>query len=92
VVMYAGHVVEVGPCGPLLDQPAHPYTQLLEAACSSGQVAGTPSPSGVRLVSQGTGCPFAARCPRVMDRCHRELPPLRKIATGALVRCHLYDG
>jgi peptide/nickel transport system ATP-binding protein len=92
VVMYAGHVVEVGPCGPLLDEPAHPYTQLLEAACSSGQVAGTPSPSGVRAVSQGAGCPFAARCPRVMDRCHRELPPLRKITTGALVRCHLYDG
>jgi len=92
VVMYAGHVVEVGPCGPLLDQPAHPYTQLLEAACSSGQVAGTPSPSGVRAVSQGAGCPFAARCPRVMERCRGELPPLRKISTGALVRCHLYDG
>jgi peptide/nickel transport system ATP-binding protein len=94
VVMYAGHVVEVGPSGPLLDQPAHPYTQLLEAACSSGQVAGTPSPSGVRAVGSplGAGCPFAARCPSVMERCRRELPPLRKIPTGALVRCHLYDG
>jgi peptide/nickel transport system ATP-binding protein len=92
VVMYAGHVVEVGPCGPLLDQPAHPYTQLLEAACSSGQVAGTPSPSGVRAVSHGAGCPFTARCPRVMERCRQELPPLRKISSGALVRCHLYDG
>ena len=93
VVMYAGHVVEVGPCGPLLDQPAHPYTQLLEAACSSGQVAGTPSPSGVRAVgTPGAGCPFAARCPSVMERCRRELPTLRKIGTGALVRCHLYDG
>jgi peptide/nickel transport system ATP-binding protein len=92
VVMYAGHVVEVGPCGPLLDQPAHPYTQLLEAACSSGQVAGTPSPSVVRAVGNGEGCPFAGRCPAVMERCRRELPPLRKIPTGALVRCHLYDG
>ena len=91
VVMYAGHVVETGPCGPLLDRPAHPYTQLLEAAVTSGQTAGTPSPARAHLVG-GQGCPFAARCPSVMDRCHRELPPLRKIATGALVRCHLYDG
>jgi peptide/nickel transport system ATP-binding protein len=91
VVMYAGHVVEEGPCGPLLDQPAHPYTRLLEAAVTSGHAAGTPSPARAHLVG-GTGCPFAARCPSVMDRCHRELPPLRKIQTGALVRCHLYDG
>jgi peptide/nickel transport system ATP-binding protein len=94
VVMYAGHVVEAGPVGPLLDQPAHPYTRLLEAALSTGLGAGTPSPARPPSTSEGpaTGCPFAARCPSVMDRCRRELPQLRKISTGALVRCHLYDG
>jgi peptide/nickel transport system ATP-binding protein len=91
VVMYAGHVVEAGACGPVLDRPAHPYTQLLEAAVTSGHTAGTPSPARAHLVG-GAGCPFTTRCPSVMDRCHRELPPLRKIQTGALVRCHLYDG
>jgi peptide/nickel transport system ATP-binding protein len=92
VVLYGGHVVEAGPCGPLLDHPAHPYTQLLEAAVASGRTAGTPSPARSVAEAPGVGCPFAARCPSVMDRCRRELPPLRKISTGALVRCHLYDG
>jgi peptide/nickel transport system ATP-binding protein len=92
VVMYGGHVVEAGPCDLLLDQPAHPYTRLLEAAVTSGLTAGTPSPARSTTAVPTTGCPFAVRCPSVMDRCRRELPPLRKISTGALVRCHLYDG
>jgi peptide/nickel transport system ATP-binding protein len=92
VVLYGGHVVEAGPAGPLLDRPAHPYTQLLEAALSSGPPAGPPAPARSVAADPGTGCPFTARCPSVMDRCRRELPPLRKISTGALVRCHLHDG
>ncbi len=31
-VMHAGEVVETGPCGAVLDTPAHPYTRLLLAA------------------------------------------------------------
>jgi peptide/nickel transport system ATP-binding protein len=90
VVLYAGHVVEAGPCAPLLDRPAHPYTQLLEAAVTRGPAAGAlPTP---RTADDGRGCPFTGRCPSVMDRCRRELPALRRISTGALVRCHLYDG
>jgi peptide/nickel transport system ATP-binding protein len=92
VVLYAGHVVEAGPCGPLLEQPAHPYTQLLERAVAGTRSGGTPGPTRLTVVSDAGGCPFAARCPSVMDRCRRELPVLRKIPTGALVRCHLYDG
>jgi peptide/nickel transport system ATP-binding protein len=89
VVLYAGHVVEAGPVGPLLDQPAHPYTQLLEAAVTRGP---TTAPTGPRVADAGVGCPFAGRCPSVMERCRRELPALRRISTAALVRCHLYDG
>jgi peptide/nickel transport system ATP-binding protein len=94
VVLYAGHVVEAGRCDALLDEPAHPYTQRLAAAVASGHGAGGPSSAARHLTSGGavTGCPFAGRCPSVMDRCRRELPGLRKIPSGGFVRCHLYDG
>jgi oligopeptide/dipeptide ABC transporter ATP-binding protein len=29
-----------------------------------------------------TGCPFAPRCSRVMQRCHDEDPPLERVPDG----------
>ena len=37
-----------------------------------------------------TGCKFAARCPFVMDVCHREVPK-DLVPDGRMVKCHLYD-
>ena len=95
LVMYAGQIVESASSEALLDAPAHPYTQLLVAAVPSadsaittGPVAtapasGKPSPSGV-------GCPFADRCPSVMDRCRQETPAPREVAPDHTASCHLY--
>ncbi len=41
-VMQKGRIVESGPCGRVLEQPQHPYTQSLTAAMGHGWV---PSPS-----------------------------------------------
>jgi peptide/nickel transport system ATP-binding protein len=88
VVLYAGQVVESAPIAALLDQPAHPYTQLLCAAAPGAPVPAAPS----RPAPPG-GCAFAGRCPSVMDRCRREAPQLLALASRPhLVRCHLYDG
>ena len=97
LVMYAGLIVESAASDVLLDAPMHPYTQLLVAAVPSpqaplrpaGPIALTASrPIGAAGAS--TGCPFADRCPQVMDRCLTELPPFRTVASGHDVRCHLY--
>jgi peptide/nickel transport system ATP-binding protein len=33
------------------------------------------------------GCAFAARCPRVMERCRREKPALTAPRSGRVVAC-----
>ena len=35
------------------------------------------------------GCKFCGRCPLVEARCVEEEPPLRQVAGGDFVRCHL---
>lgn len=99
MVMYAGHMVEGGPSETLLDYPAHPYTKLLLEAVPDpkGNIfRELPAKSGSpQLVDPPPGCPFADRCPEVMDICRRESPePVqlrRKDVEGHFVRCHLYE-
>lgn len=100
LVMYAGHMVEGGPSEALLAQPAHPYTQLLLEAVPdpTGNIfRPLPARSGQpQLVDPPPGCPFAPRCPQVMDICHHENPrpiPLRRPGDppGRSVRCHLFQ-
>lgn len=95
MVMYAGQVAELGPTQRLFDSPAHPYTV--------GLMDAFPSIKGERRPLRGIpghppdlarpphGCRFAARCPKVMDRCTAEPPDLYQVG-GTQVRCFLYDG
>jgi oligopeptide/dipeptide ABC transporter ATP-binding protein len=80
VVMYAGKIAEAADVRALFQQPRHPYTQGLlgsmpRLAGTTGPlptIAGTvPSP-----LDRPPGCPFAGRCPRVLERCRDEMPPL----------------
>jgi len=93
LVMYAGHVVESGPSAQVMTAPRHPYTQLLLASLpdrhgsfqqAAGDVA-APRAAAPRLIDPPPGCPFAARCPLVEDRCRTELPALRPLSADRLV-------
>jgi peptide/nickel transport system ATP-binding protein len=92
VVMYAGRKVEEAAVDDLFERPLHPYT--------AGLIGATPVPGAERadrltdipgmvppLNELPAGCAFAPRCPRVMERCQRELPLLTELRTGRRVAC-----
>jgi oligopeptide/dipeptide ABC transporter ATP-binding protein len=92
VVMYLGFIVEELPCLDLHERAQHPYTRALLGAnpiddpddrrpltVLKGDV---PSP-----LTPPKGCPFAGRCPLVMDRCRQEMPPLVEREPGRRVAC-----
>ena len=80
VVMYAGHVVEDADVHTLFSRPRHPYTQgllqsvptLTDTRKRLYQIPGSVPPAGT--ITQG--CPFRARCPKRLDRCAVEMPPM----------------
>lgn len=96
VVMYAGKVIERGTVGDVLGAPAHPYTQaLLGSVPRRGKPLEALAGRVPDLVDYPTGCPFAARCPVVHDRCLIEAPVLAATTVSGTgprsVSCHLHD-
>ncbi|MEL6601333.1 MAG: oligopeptide/dipeptide ABC transporter ATP-binding protein, partial [Pseudomonadota bacterium] len=100
LVMYLGHVVEMGTTDQVFAPPYHPYT---EALLSAVPIADT-SVEKKRIVLDGdipsamdppSGCPFQTRCPRKSsvpgNLCEAEVPPMRTLAGGHQVKCHLSD-
>jgi peptide/nickel transport system ATP-binding protein len=79
-VMYAGRVVEVGPVGAVIRDPAHPYTEGLMGSIPP-LVARRPRLRQIdgnmpRLGAIPPGCPFHPRCARAFARCSVERPEL----------------
>lgn len=78
-VMYAGRIVETGPCADVIRRPLHPYTQgLLASRTDHSAVRGSrlqaiPG-SPPDLMHLPAGCAFGPRCNLVMDRCRQTQP------------------
>jgi peptide/nickel transport system ATP-binding protein len=100
MVMYLGHVVELGTTDEVFAPPYHPYT---EALLSAVPIADT-RVEKKRIVLDGdipsamnppSGCPFQTRC-RWKDRvpgnlCEMEVPPQKRFPSGHQIKCHLSD-
>ena len=94
IVMYAGRMVEGADSDELVHEPAHPYTKLLLSAVPN-PAADAPRKVEARgevpsLIDPPPGCPFAARCPHVMDVCRQVMPGVEHLNSKHWVRCHLY--
>jgi oligopeptide/dipeptide ABC transporter ATP-binding protein len=90
VVMYAGRIVESGPSAEIFTSPRHPYTAGLINSSPRHARKGERLPTISGLVpppgERGIGCNFADRCPRVLQKCQVEAPPLAPIS-GRLAAC-----
>ncbi len=98
MVMYLGHVVEIGSTDQVFAPPYHPYT---EALLSAVPIADT-RVKKKHIVLEGDipsamnpppGCPFQTRCgwkSRVPGNlCETQVPPMVRMDTGHEVKCHL---
>ncbi len=97
-VMYQGSVAERGDTPRVIEQPKHPYVQMLIDSIP------VPDPkvkwdTNIRLPSEeemrakaSSGCRFYPRCPKKMDRCLTAMPGLIDVEENHSVACYLYDG
>ncbi len=100
MVMYLGHVVELGTTDQVFAPPYHPYT---EALLSAVPIADT-HVEKKHIVLEGDipsamnpppGCPFQTRCrwkTQVPGNiCETEVPPMRRLPGDHQIKCHLPD-
>lgn len=95
IILYAGHVMEIGTTRQVFKNPQHPY--------SRGLIAAVPLPGnrgkkmavipGVVPSNPGIlpGCPFAPRCQYVFERCTQEVPKLFPVGEEHWSACFLVD-
>jgi dipeptide transport system ATP-binding protein len=91
MVVYLGHIVEMGAREAIFSAPQHPYTRALLSATPVAD----PEAKRERIILKGElpspfdppkGCPFHPRCPLVFDRCRVEKPPVEE-KQGRQVAC-----
>jgi oligopeptide/dipeptide ABC transporter ATP-binding protein len=95
-ILLGGTLVESGTADALLSSPLHPYSQELLAASSPpapdhrpAARGGSARPAGAEGIP-GHGCKFAGRCPRELERCWVQEPPMERTGSDREVRCHFW--
>jgi peptide/nickel transport system ATP-binding protein len=95
LVMYAGQSVEGGPSDAIIQQPKHPYTQLLISAAPDPDRPTAAEPLPARgeipsLITPPTGCRFHPRCPHAMPVCRQRFPGRTDLGGGHWTHCFLF--
>ena len=94
LVMYLGHVMELGPKDSLYKNCHHPYTQILLSAVplanprlARAKPVKTLAGELPSMVNPPVGCVFSTRCPFADDKCKRQRPELTAMVDGSMVAC-----
>ncbi|MBV7334746.1 ABC transporter ATP-binding protein [Chloroflexi bacterium TSY] len=97
LVLYHGAVVEVGDVDLVVNEPQHPYTQLLMDSIPQAvpertwHQGGGETAAVVRPAVDHIGCKFADRCPAVMEQCREKVPSIYQTHAHRGVACFLHE-
>jgi oligopeptide transport system ATP-binding protein len=92
MVMYAGFIVEEAPVKAIYGDPRHPYTIGLLGSLPRLDVIRAEKLQSIEglppdLIALPEGCPFAARCAYVLEKCRTERPELEPVGPRHRVAC-----
>ena len=92
MVMYSGFIVERADVKKLYAEPKHPYTKALLETLPEMEGDRATALSAIECqppdqLQAPTSCPFAPRCSFAFDRCSRENPLLKTVASQHEVAC-----
>ena len=100
-IMYLGHIVEIGTADQILNDPQHPYTQVLRWSTPpldptvAREVVGNEPP--LRKIDvpdpldPPSGCNFHPRCPKAREACKEEDPAIVTEQEGIDTACFRVD-
>lgn len=94
--LYRGCLIEYGPAKEIMDNPAHPYTELLMSSVPRvgdkwDKEIALPDIEEKEYAVQY--CKFAPRCPYATDECHQKRPDANELGDGRMVLCcHPFHG
>jgi oligopeptide/dipeptide ABC transporter ATP-binding protein len=95
-VMYAGKIVEMGPCASVFSSFLHPYTEglfkSLPGRVGRGSKLYTITGAVPSAFAFPPGCRFHTRCPLAIPKCREEEPALAAIAEGHICACWVRAG
>jgi len=95
IILYRGSVVEAGSVERVVQDPQHPYTQLLISSIPvpdrKRRWVGEDLPEADAAPARHSiGCKFAPRCKSAMDICWQQPPPLYHTNPDRVAACFLY--
>jgi peptide/nickel transport system ATP-binding protein len=95
LVLYHGAVAEAGAVEQVVQQPKHPYTQLLMRSIPLAVPERTWRRDGAvgnvtRPAAGQVGCKFLDRCPVALSQCSDRHPPLYRTDPHRVAACYLY--
>ena len=93
-VLYWGSLCEIGTAEEVFTPPFHPYTYLLLSAVPEADpdqvMPEARKDIGLVVSDEKTSCPFALRCPWIMEICCDDKPPpWQRLSRTHMLRCHI---
>lgn len=88
--LYRGCLIEYGPAKAIMDEPAHPYTELLMNAVPRvgdkwDEAVAMPDAEDVEYAI--SYCKFAPRCPYATEECRMRRPDMTQLSASRRVMC-----